>query len=208
MSISTPETTPIRNTLSAVEATKALNLWKGTVYELRRTGRIRAYDLRDGRQLAPEENGAHLPIGYDAEDVARVRQEVDAKTPPPPSRDRWMPRRACRGFTAERTNAVFFPEDNNFAEAKKLCYSCPVRLDCLRWAVQAGCEQGCFAGAGPRRLNLFGTAWRKDRRLPSLCRWCGEPFLPKEDGSPLYCRAACEKNSASAGGIDPKVRTS
>lgn len=77
----------------------------------------------------------------------------------------WQARAACRDVDPE----LFFPVgtggasfDGQVAEAKAVCARCPVRGDCLSWAL-AGLEFGIAGGATPeerRRINavLSGAA--------------------------------------------------
>jgi WhiB family transcriptional regulator, redox-sensing transcriptional regulator len=50
---------------------------------------------------------------------------------------------------------MFYPDrkrgDVAAAEARKICLRCPVRLDCARWAMDAGEDHGVWGGASPRQ---------------------------------------------------------
>lgn len=84
----------------------------------------------------------------------------------------WMEQAACRGLTDE-----FFPEPVNgsrrsgpnadlrrdYAAAKAVCDSCPVRDDCLEYAVLLPWVhvQGMLAGLRPSQLRELRRARRR-----------------------------------------------
>lgn len=60
---------------------------------------------------------------------------------------------------------VFYPErkrgDVAAAFARKICFRCPVRIDCAQWAIKANEDYGVFGGASPRqrqKMKSLGTA--------------------------------------------------
>lgn len=61
---------------------------------------------------------------------------------------KWRHRAACRGKDTER----FFPVGNKgpalkqIAEAKAVCGHCPVRSECLAWALESGQDAGIWGG--------------------------------------------------------------
>jgi WhiB family redox-sensing transcriptional regulator len=65
-----------------------------------------------------------------------------------PEEDEWRHQAACAG---EETD-LFFPVGTSPAaiaqahEAKKVCAGCPVRLDCLKWAIDTAQEWGVWGG--------------------------------------------------------------
>ncbi len=55
----------------------------------------------------------------------------------------WRDRAACRGIEP----ATFFPiDDEGIARAKELCAACPVRTDCLEFALAAREWEGIWGG--------------------------------------------------------------
>lgn len=48
----------------------------------------------------------------------------------------WRAEAACRGLAQLRGNHDLFYEEEHELEAKQVCASCNVRLDCLRWALK------------------------------------------------------------------------
>lgn len=76
----------------------------------------------------------------------------------PLRRHQWQERAACREFGSD----LFFERDNELRvvrarredAAKKVCASCPVRVDCLR-----------FAMSGPEQFGVWGGTTRRERAL-------------------------------------------
>jgi len=61
---------------------------------------------------------------------------------------RWMQRAACKGLDTD----LFFPDTGvNHARLKKLCAACPVRQQCLQYAVENGMDDGLWGGLSPRQ---------------------------------------------------------
>lgn len=61
----------------------------------------------------------------------------------------WHVRGACHGMDVEDAEAVFFPgprDHEDIAEAKELCGWCPVRRDCLDFALENALKEGIWGG--------------------------------------------------------------
>ncbi|MFB8016998.1 WhiB family transcriptional regulator [Streptomyces rubiginosohelvolus] len=61
----------------------------------------------------------------------------------------WQTRGTCHGMDTEDAEAVFFPGPRDYediAEAKELCGWCPVRRDCLDFALENGLKEGVWGG--------------------------------------------------------------
>ncbi|MCX5395592.1 WhiB family transcriptional regulator [Streptomyces sp. NBC_00102] len=61
----------------------------------------------------------------------------------------WHSRGACHGMDVEDADAVFFPrprDHEEIAEAKELCGWCPVRRECLDFALENGLAEGVWGG--------------------------------------------------------------
>ncbi|MEU2146059.1 MULTISPECIES: WhiB family transcriptional regulator [Streptomyces albovinaceus subgroup] len=61
----------------------------------------------------------------------------------------WHVRGTCHGMDVEDAEAVFFPgprDHEDIAEAKELCGWCPVRRDCLDFALENGLKEGIWGG--------------------------------------------------------------
>ena len=62
----------------------------------------------------------------------------------------WSVSRACAGTDP----AIFFPETGTqLAEAKKICMDCPVRLQCLRYAIDTRERHGVWGGLSEAELR-------------------------------------------------------
>lgn len=72
----------------------------------------------------------------------------------------WTARAACRGHDPN----LWFREDRNgtYSEARIICAACPVRADCLDWAVETNTQHGLFGGLTPRERKPL----RPRRRRP------------------------------------------
>jgi WhiB family redox-sensing transcriptional regulator len=71
-----------------------------------------------------------------------------------------MTRAHCAGHNPE----LFFPiTDDVSADAVRICRDCPVRVDCLRWAIRND-EHGVWGGSSrAQRLRLVEQAPRQQR---------------------------------------------
>ena len=59
----------------------------------------------------------------------------------------WMARGRCRGMNP----AVFFPTDGaGFEAARRVCLECPVRAECLEYALDNHIDQGAWGGTSER----------------------------------------------------------
>lgn len=93
----------------------------------------------------------------------------------------WRDRGAC----ASQPTSLFFPERGAMApvnEAKAICAGCPVKAECLEWALTLPEEAGIWGG----------TSARERRAMPrpvKICRDCGEDFPIRRPGdSARLCR--------------------
>ena len=59
----------------------------------------------------------------------------------------WMLRARCRGMNP----SVFFPTDGaGFEAARRICTECPVRAECLEYALANQIDQGAWGGTSER----------------------------------------------------------
>lgn len=58
----------------------------------------------------------------------------------------WRDQAACKDADPE----LFFPRTEVLAEAEAICESCPVRMDCLVYAIENNIEHGTWGGYGVR----------------------------------------------------------
>lgn len=86
------------------------------------------------------------PVGARAPAATRIEPELGLRD------RRWDERADCRGWPLQ----IFFGPDGERRAvreareeiAKGVCGGCPVRAECLEWAVRAGMRYGVFGGTG------------------------------------------------------------
>jgi WhiB family redox-sensing transcriptional regulator len=81
----------------------------------------------------------------------------------------WRARAACRRGLLD----AMFPTEQDkkgIEYAKSLCQLCPVRRQCLSWALDNGEQYGIWGGATPEERALAGV-----RRWCTVCRRRFEP---------------------------------
>lgn len=79
--------------------------------------------------------------------------------PPPPDHheQQWMLAARCR----ERAPHEFFPSDGvGVDEARKVCAECPVRVECLEYALTYRIDHGVWGGASERERRRILRARR------------------------------------------------
>ncbi len=108
-------------------------------------------------------------------------------------RPAWRDQAACRGVDP----ALFYPEVGEpGTEAKAVCAKCPVRSECLAFALDNREGDGIWGGvSSKKRMNM-----RRGRpRGARLCGWepCRRPFTPSNSRQ-VYCAPACAGAAASA----------
>jgi WhiB family redox-sensing transcriptional regulator len=70
----------------------------------------------------------------------------------------WRLKGACRGLDP----AIFYPvSEDDAAEAKVVCHSCPVRETCLEWALANREHDGVWGGATERERRRMIRQRRK-----------------------------------------------
>ena len=117
----------------------------------------------------------------------------------------WQTRAACRDADPE----LFFPASDDYtaaavaaqvAVARRVCLSCPVRIECLSWAVEVSEDYGLWAGMTPderraiRRDRLAGVPDPEVDAEP-MCPACSLLFpMPAIDGE--LCQRCIERSAA------------
>lgn len=102
----------------------------------------------------------------------RVRDHGWDRTMPP--QGEWVAAAACR----DSDPALWFQEGrgtSSYLEARKVCFSCPVREECLGWALEAGVQDGMWGGLNPtqrrtrrREQGLFSPRQRREPRVEEV----------------------------------------
>ena len=79
---------------------------------------------------------------------------------------RWREQAACR----DRDTDLFFPVGvtgpaiAHIAAAKAVCQACPVRSDCLQFAITTNQEFGVWGGTSEEERRILRRQWRARRR--------------------------------------------
>ena len=85
------------------------------------------------------------------------------------SKSSWIDRAACVNEDPD----LFFPVGTvgpavcQVEAAKLVCAGCPVRQECLAWAVASGMDEGIWGGHSGDELRAPGRAQRARRTNPS-----------------------------------------
>lgn len=81
---------------------------------------------------------------------------------PPAAATAFMAHAACRDMDP----ALFVPgpgrNGHNYAQARKVCADCPVRIDCLEFALTVGERHGMWGGLTPAERRPY----LRHRRVP------------------------------------------
>ncbi|MGH9012468.1 MAG: WhiB family transcriptional regulator [Acidimicrobiia bacterium] len=87
------------------------------------------------------------------------RMDLDLPLPPPIDHQvhRWMLSARCREYAPE----VFFPSDGVGVDAaRRICTDCPVRGECLEYALAYRIDHGVWGGASERERRRILRARR------------------------------------------------
>lgn len=104
----------------------------------------------------------------------------------------WRERAACRMVG----NEIFFGTQNesDYAVARKLCGSCPVRTQCLDFALRCepvvhGHRIGFWAGMLPKERSRMAASLGRLR----VCSECYTPFSTRTSNA-LVCSPTCRRH--------------
>lgn len=91
--------------------------------------------------------------------------EVEVTVEEAPDEYAWMFHARCRGINPTE----FFPSDGTGVEtAQRVCAACPVRLECLEYALQNRIEHGVWGGASERERRRILRRRRDLANAPQL----------------------------------------
>ena len=88
------------------------------------------------------------------------RAEIDIDPQGVPT---WRDDAVCRGFEI----SVFFPDESDAAaitHAKEICGTCPVRQDCLSYAVEHNQTDGIWGGTTRQERRRLRRIWIREMR--------------------------------------------
>ena len=85
---------------------------------------------------------------------------------------RWVKQAACLGHNPD----LWFLDDQtgSYREARAVCDACPVRVDCLQWALDSHTDHGMWGGLNPnerkqlRRRQQLGLHDSDHQRLDDI----------------------------------------
>lgn len=103
--------------------------------------------------------------------------------------DSWMRDGACRKLTPKQVDQIFFPDRGVSTEpAKAVCAQCPVKEQCLDYAMN-NCERfGVWGGVSERTRREM----RKSYLILRHCVICGEGFRCLSGSRKRLCSVKCE----------------
>lgn len=61
----------------------------------------------------------------------------------------WQARAVCATLPVEQSDPMFFPKDGDYTAGQALCDQCPVRQECLQYAIDNRLTDGLFGGLTP-----------------------------------------------------------
>lgn len=77
---------------------------------------------------------------------------------------KWMDRGSCRNFPP----AVFFPQDGAGVDrARAICAHCPVKNDCLEYALSNHIDHGVWGGCSERERRHIAKRRRLEHTIQS-----------------------------------------
>lgn len=102
----------------------------------------------------------------------------------------FMEHGACIGRDPE----LWFKQGPGTA-AKKICAGCPVREECLEYAVRGRIEDGIWGGLGERARRAYHDQWpANDETRTCAASRCGRSFEAPIGSRKEYCSEACIKH--------------
>ncbi|GAS92654.1 WhiB family transcriptional regulator [Mycolicibacterium brisbanense] len=106
----------------------------------------------------------------------------------------WMRRKACATEDADD----WFPEEGDARKARLICVGCPVREECLAYAIEHDERFGIWGGLAPKQRARIKQGQAPTYRFlepdERPCKRCSKDFKPAH-GRNIYCSTACRKLS-------------
>lgn len=108
----------------------------------------------------------------------------------------WQAQAVC----AQVDDEIFFPvKGGNPAPAQRVCLGCPVRTDCLEFALEHDIEFGIWGGTtSTMRRRLRPAPAERVRVTHCQQQTCGKPFEHTGIRSRMYCSASCRQAAWAA----------
>ncbi len=70
----------------------------------------------------------------------------------------WQARAVCATLPTRDSDALLFPKDGDYTAGKALCAGCPVREQCLDYAIKNRISDGMFGGLTPEERKPLTPA--------------------------------------------------
>jgi hypothetical protein len=87
----------------------------------------------------------------------------------------WTDDAACKDLVTSFENDIFFESESN--EARSICDACPVKRQCLEYALNNHLVDGWWGGVNESELrrnqSMGADGKRHDWNRPVRCAWCG-----------------------------------
>lgn len=137
-------------------------------------------------RVPSDRKNARLELAHTVD--ALVRDQIDTS---------WMNAGKCRGGGQE----PFYPDPSmSRAEGQAICEECPVRLECLAYALATRERYGVWGGMTPSQRKKLAPRRREalvgHLRVVRACVRCAKPVAVNLMGSTvrLYCSDTCRKH--------------
>lgn len=108
----------------------------------------------------------------------------------------WQDRAACKGKPTE----WWFPDAERgdsgvYARGREVCVNCPVRGDCLQWAVDNHQRDGMWGGLSPNERRAKNLPVKPVATAPVRCSVCDRVFTARNHAlhNRLYCSDVCAR---------------
>ena len=129
----------------------------------------------------------HDPLSVGATKIGGSRRSfLDGITPPA-----WTSDALC----AQVDGDLFFPEKGGSSkEAKKVCAECPIRVECLQYALDHGERYGIYGGLSERERRKLQP---RKQNLTLTCEHCGNSFNAARS-TVRFCSNRCSNRARLA----------
>ncbi|AVO21663.1 WhiB family transcription factor [Mycobacterium phage MooMoo] len=106
--------------------------------------------------------------------------------------EEWADRAVCQTTDPES----FYPEKGSSTkDAKQVCAGCPVRVECLQWALDNNEEFGVWGGYSERERRKIKRGELNPADIEDnepRCQHCGKKFRPGHRAE-RYCSSMCRR---------------
>ena len=110
--------------------------------------------------------------------------------------DPWRAKAACRGMDANWFHPV---RGGSVDKQRKVCDSCPVKVECLRYALDNNIWIGIYGGTTEKDRRRLKRGLGMMKTLTKRCDHCREVFETKDNGpgnQQRYCSRRCSQRAS------------